>query len=132
MTATPGAPQGRPRTGSGDESGPGPDGTGLDDTGLDDAGLDDAIAALARRAHERNQGRARRISELLATAEARADPVAHEEAVRLCHTVAGSAATFGEAGLSQAAGRLGAALGAGVDADVQVALDALRAEGGVS
>ncbi|GAB3093245.1 Hpt domain-containing protein [Isoptericola nanjingensis] len=127
MTGSPGTPHGRPRTGSDGGSAPGPVGDGLDD-----AGLDDAIAALGRRARERNRGRARRLTELLATAETRDDPVVREEAVRLCHTMAGSAATFGEVGLSEAAGRLEAALSTGVDADVPVALDVLRAAAGVS
>ncbi|MFI2102105.1 Hpt domain-containing protein [Isoptericola sp. NPDC019693] len=124
MTATPGTPNGRP--------GAGPDGeqdAARGDTGLDDTGLDEAIAVLARRARERNRGRARRLTELLASPAA-LTPAAREEAMRLCHTVVGSAATFGAEGLSEAAGRLGAALGAGRDADVPAALDDVRAEAG--
>lgn len=94
---------------------------------LDDAGLDDAIATLARRSHERNRVRAHRVTELLTAANGSLDAAAREEAVRLCHTMAGSAATFGELRLSEAAGRLEAALDAGREADVRDALGALRA-----
>ncbi|MFC7879092.1 Hpt domain-containing protein [Isoptericola sp. NPDC057391] len=120
MTATPGAPRERP----------GAEQEGEESPTLDDLGLDDALAALARRAHDRNRGRARRLSELLAAPRTDLGAAAREEAMRLCHTMAGSAATFGELGLSRAATRLETALGAGRDVDVQEALDLLSAEAG--
>ncbi|SKC69127.1 Hpt domain-containing protein [Krasilnikoviella flava] len=97
-----------------------------------DDDLDDVIAALARRAHERNQVRARRVEELLAAPAGARDPAAREEAVRLCHTMSGSAATFGEVGLSDAAGRLEAVLRESRVGDVPAALDALRAAAGAA
>ena len=120
MTAPPGSPGGRPGARpEGDEVAP-----------LDDVGIDDALAALARRARERNRGRARRLTELLTAPPAGLDDAAREEAMRLCHTVAGSAATFGEVRLSEAATRLESALGAGGDTEVRGALDVLRSEAG--
>ncbi|GAB6938766.1 Hpt domain-containing protein [Isoptericola variabilis] len=120
MTAAPGSPGG----------GPGARQEGDEGAALDDVRIDDALAALARRARERNRGRARRLTELLTAPPAALDDAAREEAMRLCHTVAGSAATFGQLGLSEAATRLESALGAGGDTDVRGPLDVLRSEAG--
>jgi HPt (histidine-containing phosphotransfer) domain-containing protein len=96
------------------------------------AAYEDAFALLAERAHRRNLDRTARVLGLLAPAEGGPDGdgldlVARAEAMRLCHAVAGSAGTFGEHGLGEAARRLESVLRDGSDADVAAALDALRA-----
>jgi HPt (histidine-containing phosphotransfer) domain-containing protein len=107
-------------------SGPGPH---------DAARFDDAFAVLAERARRRNADRTDRVLELLsadgpAAGPAGPDPAARDEAMRLCHAVAGSAGTFGEHDLSDAARRLEVALRDGPDGDVATALDGLRAVAG--
>ncbi|MGW8567910.1 Hpt domain-containing protein [Isoptericola sp. NPDC055881] len=92
-----------------------------------EGGLGEAVIVLARRAHERNVGRARRIAELLSAPGAPLDREVRDEAERLCHTVTGSASTFGDAELAAAARHLEAALHEGRDHDVSAALAALRA-----
>ncbi|MEL7974689.1 Hpt domain-containing protein [Isoptericola sp. F-RaC21] len=93
-------------------------------------GLDEVMVALAQRAHARNRDRARRVAELLTAPAGTIEPAAYEEVARLCHTMAGSAATFGEEHLAAASARLEAVLREGPDGDVPAALDALRAAAG--
>jgi HPt (histidine-containing phosphotransfer) domain-containing protein len=97
--------------------------TGSPDESTD--GWDDALRVLAGRAHMRNRVRAQRIAELLSAPWER-DTAVREEAAHLCHTVAGSAATFGEPGLADACLLLETALREGRDHDVMPALDVLR------
>ncbi|WP_159798326.1 Hpt domain-containing protein [Puerhibacterium puerhi] len=104
-------------------------------TAADGTAYDDAFALLAERARRRNGDRAARVLELLSPGGRAVDlaavgPAARDEAVRLCHAVAGSAGTFGERALGDAARRLEVALRDGADADVAPALDALRAATG--
>lgn len=99
------------------------------DDGLDD-GLDDAVARLARRAHVRNVERVERVTELLSSPRASLERAARDEAAQLCHTVAGSAGTFGDPVLTRAARRLETVLREAHDTDVPAALDGLRAAAG--
>ncbi len=89
-------------------------------------GLEEAVARLARRARQRNAERAERVAELLAPGGPMPDPAALREAALLCHTVAGSAGTFGDDDLAEAARHLELALRDGGRDDVVVALDRLR------
>ncbi|MFE6970572.1 Hpt domain-containing protein [Isoptericola sp. NPDC057653] len=91
-----------------------------------EGGLSDAVVVLARRARARNVGRARRILELLDAPGAPLDRAAREEAEHLCHTVTGSASTFGDLELAGATQRLEAALHDGRAQDAAAALDAVR------
>lgn len=76
--------------------------------------LDDAVARLARGAHRRNMARAHRVVELLGPgAEVRA--AVRDEVRQLCHAIAGSAGTFGDDGLAEAARDLQSALEERVD-----------------
>jgi HPt (histidine-containing phosphotransfer) domain-containing protein len=97
--------------------------------------FDDAFAVLAVRAHRRNVDRAGRVLDLLsagvtAAGAASLDQAVRDEAVRLCHAVAGSAGTFGEHDLGAAARRLEVVLRDGPDGDLEAALDGLRAAAG--
>ena len=92
-----------------------------------EGGLGDAVLVLARRARARNVGRSRRILELLEAPGAPPDRAAREEAERLCHTVTGSASTFGDTALAAATQQLEAALRDGLAEDAAAALDAVRA-----
>lgn len=102
----------------------------------DDGAMDDAVARLAGDARRRNLARAERVLELLAPAargHAGPDGEAREEAALLCHSMAGSAGTFGDDELAAAALRLESVL-LGGDADLlpgpvdglREAVDALR------
>lgn len=95
------------------------------------AAFDDAFAVLAERAHRRNLDRADRVLELLSPGStagpADPDPAVRDEAVQLCHAVAGSAGTFGEHDLGDAARHLEVVLRDGPDGAVAAALDGLRA-----
>ncbi|MFP3712396.1 Hpt domain-containing protein [Puerhibacterium sp. TATVAM-FAB25] len=100
----------------------------------DAAHFDDAFAVLAARARRRNLDRTDRVLALLAAGAPAVghllDPAARDEAMQLCHAVAGSAGTFGEHDLSDAARRLETALRDGPDDAVTIALDGLRAAAG--
>ena len=88
---------------------------------------DVTFARLAERARHRNAERVSRLAELLAT-PTDGDGVAERvEAVTLCHAVAGSAGTFGQDRVTEAARVLEDALRSGSDADVLPALRRLRA-----
>jgi HPt (histidine-containing phosphotransfer) domain-containing protein len=90
-------------------------------------GLEEAVARLARRARQRNAERARRVAQLLAPGGPMPDPAARREAALLCHTVTGSAGTFGDTDLADAARRLERALRDGGRDDVAAALERFRA-----
>jgi HPt (histidine-containing phosphotransfer) domain-containing protein len=87
----------------------------------------DAVALLRQRAHRRNLERADRVAELLSSRGTVLDPVARERAMQLCHAMAGSAGTFGDQDLTDAARSLEDALRDGRPDDVPAALDRLRA-----
>ncbi|WP_277211766.1 Hpt domain-containing protein [Isoptericola croceus] len=89
--------------------------------------LDDAVAQLGARARRRNADRADRVVALLARGATALDATARAEAASLCHTVAGSAGTFGDEALTGAARSLEAALRAGRDDDLPAALEHFRA-----
>lgn len=86
----------------------------------------DAVARLGLRARRRNVERTARVAALLASGRKAPDAAARDEAAMLCHTVAGSAGTFGDDELTGAARSLEAALRAGRDDDVPDALEHLR------
>ncbi len=100
----------------------------------DAAHFDDAFAVLAERAHRRNLDRTDRVLELLSAGDPAAgpvlDPAARDEAMQLCHALAGSAGTFGGHALGDAARRLETVLRDGPADAVRVALDGLRAAAG--
>lgn len=87
--------------------------------------LDDSLALLSERARRRNVERTGRVLELLGTGGA-PDPGSREQAARLCHDLAGSAGTFGDAALTDAARHLEDVLRAGRGAEIPDALDGLR------
>lgn len=89
--------------------------------------LEEAVARLARRARRRNAERVERVAQLLAPGGPTPDPAARREAALLCHTVAGSAGTFGDDDLADAARRLELALRDGGRDDVAAALERFRA-----
>ncbi len=89
--------------------------------------VEEAVARLAGRARRRNAARAERVEQLLAPGGTTSDPAARREAAQLCHTVAGSAGTFGDDELADAARRLELALRDGGRDDVAAALDRFRA-----
>ncbi|MCK0116067.1 Hpt domain-containing protein [Isoptericola sp. S6320L] len=102
----------------------------------EDDALDDAVARLARSARQRNLGRADRVLELLATSGATSgataggaapDPADRDEAALLCHSIAGSAGTFGDDELADAARHVESALQDGHRDGMPAALDRLRA-----
>lgn|GEM_PF-6871349 len=94
-----------------------------DRAGDEPAPFHDAFADLAERARARNVGRAERVLELLGGGAADADDQA--EAAQLLHAVTGSAGTFGQEELSDAARHLAALLRDG-DGVASGALDGLR------
>ncbi|PRZ08755.1 Hpt domain-containing protein [Isoptericola sp. CG 20/1183] len=106
----------------------------------EDDALDDAVARLARSARQRNLGRADRVLELLApsgaspsatpgatSGGAAPDPADRDEAALLCHSIVGSAGTFGDDELADAARHVESALQDGHRDGMPAALDRLRA-----
>ncbi|WP_251153021.1 Hpt domain-containing protein [Cellulosimicrobium sp. Marseille-Q4280] len=88
-------------------------------------GFDDALALLSDRARQRNAARAARLLELLDAGGA-PEPGARAEAVQLCHALAGSAGTFGDEALTDAARHLEDVLRAEDDSRTPDALERLR------
>ncbi|WP_407319975.1 Hpt domain-containing protein [Isoptericola halotolerans] len=100
-----------------------------DDGRADDRAMDDAVARLAGDARRRNLARAERVLVLLGPAprgQAGRDGEAREEAALLCHSMAGSAGTFGDDELAAAALHLESVLLDGAADRVPAAVDRLR------
>ncbi|MEG3614018.1 Hpt domain-containing protein [Isoptericola haloaureus] len=94
----------------------------------DDDPLQDTVAELARSAGRRNQARSDRVADLLRLDGGVRDPDRRREAARLCHTIAGSAGTFGDEMLADAARALQHVLESdGGDDAVLAALERFRA-----
>lgn len=90
-----------------------------------DDGLDGAVARLAVGARQRNLARTDRVLELLGSV-ASAGTAERDEAARLCHSIAGSAGTFGDDELADGARHLGAALSDGHADRISAALERMR------
>ncbi|GAA1981008.1 hypothetical protein GCM10009718_17460 [Isoptericola halotolerans] len=89
--------------------------------------MDDAVARLAAAARRRNLERADRVLDLVPPGEDLFDVAARDEAVLLCHSIAGSAGTFGDGELAEAARDLESLLRDGRSARRVPALGRLRA-----
>lgn len=97
----------------------------------DDGAMDDAVARLAGDARRRNLARADRVLELAgsflgAASGAAVRGEARDEAALLCHSIAGSAGTFGDDDLAGAALHLESVLLDGRPDRVPAAVDRLR------
>ncbi|WP_402468703.1 Hpt domain-containing protein [Isoptericola aurantiacus] len=106
----------------------------------DDERLETAVAEIARTARLRNRARVERLVALLGPDGSVADRAVRDEALRLSHAIAGSAGTFGDVDLAEAARDLESVLEAGVPGDgtaddgtaddgARDALERLRVEG---
>ncbi|MFV2145525.1 MULTISPECIES: Hpt domain-containing protein [Isoptericola] len=91
-----------------------------------DDGLDGAVARIGRSARQRNLARADRVLELLVRRRGPLGATDRSEAARLCHAIAGSAGTFGDDELADAARHVEAALRDGRPDRVAPARDVLH------
>jgi HPt (histidine-containing phosphotransfer) domain-containing protein len=88
--------------------------------------MDDAVARLAGDARRRNLARADRVLELVGPGDRPIGVAARDEAALLCHSMAGSAGTFGDDDLAAAARRVESVLLDGHPEHLPAALDRLR------